>query len=43
MDSWQATLRLTAVTIAVILFYLLGRWVAEALQALVAGGRLPTL
>jgi hypothetical protein len=43
MDSWSATLRLVAVMAAVAIFYLVGRWVAETLQAMVASGALPSV
>jgi hypothetical protein len=38
MDSWMMTLRLLAVMAAAALCYLLGRWLAETVQNLTAGG-----
>jgi hypothetical protein len=43
MDSWATTLRLMLVTAVIAAFYVLGRWVAEALQALAVSGSLPSL
>lgn len=43
MESWSATLRIVAVMSAVAIGYLVGRWVAEGVQALVAGGGWPGL
>jgi hypothetical protein len=41
--SWTATLRLAAVMAAVAVAYLVGRWVAETLQVMVASGVLPSI
>ena len=43
MNSWTATIRIAAVMGAVAIAYLVGRWVAETLQELVAGGVAPGL
>jgi type III secretory pathway component EscS len=42
MDSWVTTLRLLAVMAAIVVFYILGRWVGEMLHTFAASGSLPT-
>ena len=34
MDSWMTTLRLLAMMATIVLFYILGRWLAEVLHLL---------
>jgi hypothetical protein len=43
MDSWSETKSFMVVMAVIVAFYLLGRWVAETLQAMDASGALPTL
>ena len=43
MDSWSTTVRLMMVMAAVAASSIIGRWLAETLQSLAAGGGLPSI
>lgn len=42
MDSWSETKSLLVVLVVIIIFYVLGRWVAEVWQGFPASGGVPS-